>query len=287
MYMCETRLSPELPSVEAVTGLPGVEWSRYARAEQLPYQRDLNSATFKGSYGTVFRATNMSGESFAIEELHAEQTRQRNGSTNLISSTESEIQLLRKCKHRNILKYIDAYILDSIPNTIFLVTQPWAPISIVDLLRDVNKDGKSSICPWWNEVRPFEKCYRLFVKLLEALAYLHSHSIMHKDINPKNILFHGSIPVIADFGISKIYRSGALTEFTKSTVEYLAPEQIAHIASNLNSDVLSWDAVFSYFLRQPLRDLVGLTWSSKSSKNSLGRVNTAEKFTGYCLYWQP
>jgi serine/threonine protein kinase len=67
---------------------------------------------------------------------------------------------------------------------------------------------------------------------------------MHKDIKPENILLHGSTPIIADFGMSKLYHPKALTGFTKSTFQYHAPEQIAHVNSSMQSDVFALGSCF-------------------------------------------
>ena len=50
--------------------------------------------------------------------------------------------------------------------------------------------------------------------------------------------------MIADFGISKLYRRGAQTMFTGATVEYLAPEQINHVESGLKADIFSMGCCF-------------------------------------------
>jgi hypothetical protein len=68
--------------MDGLTGLPGIEWSRYARAEQTPYIRDINSPTFLGSYGSVFKATNGHGEAYAVKEL-----RKREGAAQATNET--------------------------------------------------------------------------------------------------------------------------------------------------------------------------------------------------------
>jgi serine/threonine protein kinase len=162
----------------------------------------------------------------------------------MIESTMSEIQLLKTCDHPNVLKYVAAYTNDRIPDHVFLVTQPWADMNLADFLGDGSSSGKSSKCNWWNSKDPFDRCCLLFRGLLDGLAYLHSHFIFHKDIKPENILLLGERPILADFGVSKLYRPQGQTRYTNSTYEYLAPEQITHESSTPQCDVFAMGCCF-------------------------------------------
>lgn len=60
--------------------------------------------------------------------------------------------------------------------------------------------------------------------ILAGLEHLHSRDIIHRDLKPANILFQGSTPRLADFGISRVFRSTSQSSIVAGTPSYMAPE---------------------------------------------------------------
>jgi serine/threonine protein kinase len=230
--------------------LPPEEFSRYESADVVPYRRDPDSRTYIGSFGAVYKVSDLKGKVYAIKEIHAEDnTRRQQLATSCRDQILSEIRLLSQCQHRNVLRVVDVYCVDSVIQTYFIVTEPWAPVTLQKFFQSVSDDGSQcTICPWWQPNKTNRPVLQIFHGLIEGIAYLHSKSIFHKDIKPENILLSWStdpksaeplLPIIADLGISKVYRPGASTKYTNSTVQYLAPEQIYHLESGLKADIFA------------------------------------------------
>ncbi len=110
-----------------------------------------------------------------------------------IKSLETEIELLSKLSHKNIVRYIGT----SRDNTHFNILLEYAAGgSIADLLK---KYGHFN-----------EKLIRIYTRQIsEGLEYLHAHDIIHRDIKGANVLVDAKgMCKVADFGGSKkIYQS--------------------------------------------------------------------------------
>jgi serine/threonine protein kinase len=66
-------------------------------------------------------------------------------------------------------------------------------------------------------------------KILQALAYLHSHNIWHRDIKPENILvmdpsLSPECVVLADFGFARRFPNGVCDDEFCGSLHYAAPE---------------------------------------------------------------
>ena len=108
----------------------------------------------------------------------------KNGSRTRIqfisSNPKSEVELLRKFDHNNIIKYIDSFI-DFENNKICIVME---------------------FCPHGDIMKhPFIDLPRAFYQILSAVYYLHMNHVVHQDIKPGNILLdtYGNVKLI-DFG---------------------------------------------------------------------------------------
>lgn len=84
--------------------------------------------------------------------------------------------------------------------------------------------------------------------LVNAVAFLHSKNIRHKDLKPGNILIHDSTVLITDFGIALDWTSlghdttqGHPEAYTNS---YVAPEVVAAKPRNVSSDIWPLGCVF-------------------------------------------
>ncbi|MSO38746.1 MAG: DEAD/DEAH box helicase [Acidimicrobiia bacterium] len=70
---------------------------------------------------------------------------------------------------------------------------------------------------------PKEKA-RVYRKIVQAVAYLHSQNVVHRDLKDTNVLFRGDEPIVTDFGIAR--KGGANTGQAGSDA-WAAPEQLS------------------------------------------------------------
>src|SRR6266511_552213 len=68
---------------------------------------------------------------------------------------------------------------------------------------------------------PFAQCIEIGLSLTTALAHLHKHGLVHRDVKPSNIIFVNGIPKLADIGL--VTDVGDAKSIV-GTEGYLAPE---------------------------------------------------------------
>ena len=221
----------------------------YNESSHVPYKEVVGVPAGRGSFGVVYKAQNTTNNgTVAIKQL-----------TGIYSSknqavVRKELSMLQRCAHPNIVKLLDAYQIANKPNTFYLVMEPWAPYTLAEFLHQSDHQRLQD-SPWFAPCihKTERRIIRIFRGLADGLGYLHDKSIKHKDLKPENILLYdaghrGIQPVIADLGISKIFKHGNPTDYNKSTYAYLAPEQVNETGSTLRSDVWQLGCCFALML---------------------------------------
>src|SRR5437588_8122246 len=98
------------------------------------------------------------------------------------------------------------------------------------------------------------ECVRLMAKVARAIAYAHSKGVLHRDLQPGNILLdENGEPMVSDFGLATwLDQNSDLTRTleTLGTPGYIAPEQAECRAADLTSaaDIYSLGAILFYLL---------------------------------------
>ena len=141
-----------------------------------------------GSYSTVFAAVHKgTGKNFAIK-------REANIFADLVDCKRvlREIRILRALKHPNVVRLLEIRASkDLVPDTIYLILE----LAETDL-KQVIKTPDLSLQDWQIKVTLYD--------ILKGLKYIHSATVLHRDIKPGNILIGGdSRIIICDFGLSR------------------------------------------------------------------------------------
>src|SRR5262245_20208036 len=98
------------------------------------------------------------------------------------------------------------------------------------------------------------ECVRVMAKVARAVAYAHGKGILHRDLQPGNILLdENGEPMVSDFGLAKWLDQGSdltRTLETLGTPGYIAPGQVERPADKLTcaADVYSLGAILFYLL---------------------------------------
>lgn len=179
----------------------------------------------------------------------------------------SEARLLATLKHPNIVRVTDCGTLQD--------GRPWYAMDIIDgdtlavRLAQPTPPNKGEIARWYREIR-------------SALAYCHSHGVVHGDIKAENIMINteGSA-ILADFGIARVLerKLRKQLDLTSSTLPSnfgtsytLAPECCDGTPAIFASDVYSFGVI--------MHKLVTGIWFE-------GSPRSLEQLQSYSPEWAP
>lgn len=179
-----------------------------------------------GGTGKVYRLELKNRGTVAVKQLW-----KGNGAKVLMS----EIDILGKIRHRNILKLYACLTRGELN---FLVYEYMPNGNLYQALHREIKGGRSEL--------DWSKRYKIALGAAKGIMYLHhdcSPSIIHRDIKSTNILLDNEYEAkIADFGIAKIAKESDLSCFA-GTHGYIAPELAYSLKITEKSDVYSFGVV--------------------------------------------
>ena len=175
----------------------------------------------KGTYGAVYKVIRKSdNEEYALKEvsLKALKPREREDAVN-------EVRVLASIKHRNILRYCEAFLEGS---NLYIVTE---------YAKGGDLHGKIKRYTAKRKSLAEKTVWTYLLQLCSGLETLHKINIMHRDLKPKNIFLtaHNQIR-LGDLGCAKIMKAGmARTQI--GTPYYMSPEIWEHKSYNAASDM--------------------------------------------------
>ncbi|XAR50451.1 Non-specific serine/threonine protein kinase [Bertholletia excelsa] len=196
-----------------------------------------------GSYGQVYRGVLPDGTPIAVKVLHLQ-------TGNSTKSFNRECQVLKRIRHRNLIRIITAC---SLPDFKALVLPYMANGSLDSRLYPLSGTGLGSASPDLSLIQRVNICS----DVAEGMAYLHHHSpvrVIHCDLKPSNVLLNEDMTaLVSDFGIARLVmtagvgNAGVVENLGNSTanllcgsIGYIAPEYGFGSNTTTKGDVYSF-----------------------------------------------
>lgn len=195
----------------------------------------------KGSFATVYYATDVNMTEYAIKRISIEKLDQTR-----IDKFVMELEISSKMEHENIVKCYE----------IFKTSSDWSIVSeycnygtFSDLISELNK---------LTDYKQKENLgFYYLCQLKNALKYLNVNNIIHRDLKPMNILMTKDkkldeevIVKLADFGFARYFNdiyNKTENEDMISTIcgspIYMAPELLIDMKYNLKADLWSFGVI--------------------------------------------
>lgn len=163
----------------------------------------------EGTYGIVYKATSAKNEQIlAVKKYKPISTTTKNG---LCMTLLREINLIKSLKHQNIIEFLEILVDEE--------SQIYAVMPFYQ--KSLKKYVFTNLNTKMQEIR------FIFRQILQATEYLHKNSVVHRDINPRNILIDELLTVkVCDFGLARLVFAGNKVALTQEvvTLNYRAPE---------------------------------------------------------------
>lgn len=179
----------------------------------------------KGTYGAVYKVIKRSdNEEYAMKEVSIKDLKKREQ-----EDAVNEIRVLASIKHRNILRYCDAFLEKK---NLYIVTE-YAKAG--DLHRRIEKFKKA------RKRMPEDLVWVFIHQMCAGLHSLHRMKILHRDLKPKNIFVtgeSGNKVMLGDLGCAKLMKN-QMAKTQIGTPYYMAPEIWEHKPYGPKADMWS------------------------------------------------
>ena len=174
---------------------------------------EIGNALGKGAYATVKLVTNkLTNEKYAMKIYEKEKL----NSNSKKSCVYKEIQILKKLRHKNIVKLIEVI---STEKQILIVQELIEGISLREYYNNEIRNQKGISIHKENVFRT------IFKQIFEAMDYVHKQGMAHRDIKLENILIKKNYEIkIIDFGFGMYNPENKLQKFFCGTPNYMPPE---------------------------------------------------------------
>eukprot|EP00755_Sulcionema_specki_P011573 Sspe_Gene.49346::Locus_26492_Transcript_2_2_Confidence_0.750_Length_987::g.49346::m.49346/K08857/NEK1_4_5; NIMA (never in mitosis gene a)-related kinase 1/4/5 len=175
----------------------------------------------KGSFGRVYLCQGEDGSHVVAKRLEvgSEPSRPR--------KVLRELDVMRRLRHDNIVSLLDAW---QSTNAVYIVME-YAPCG------DLEQCKKGYIKH--HRVFSQDRIVAIATQVARCLDYLHSNSIIHRDLKSANVfLCFGGVVKVGDFGLSRVLaHSDALARTSVGTPYYMSPELCKRELYSSKSDV--------------------------------------------------
>jgi calcium/calmodulin-dependent protein kinase I len=213
-----------------------------------------------GSYSKVHLAQRLEDlNEFAIKSISKKRIKK---SSRGISAIISEIDIMRKINHPMFAKLLRVYETETSIDLVLKYVKPG------DLFRKLRQKIKFSE----REAKEFMR------NMLEALDYLHSINIMHRDLKLENILMVSDISdcsfIICDFGLACSFEKDL--DLVCGSAGYIAPEILQGKPYNSKADLYSAGIILYIMLTGSFPFEDGESIESISKKKEF-RINPWDK----------
>ena len=125
-----------------------------------------------------------------------------------MASLEREINMLRKCKHENVVSLVDA---KKSHNNLYIFMEYCEDGTLEDHIKN-----SANITE--------EEALGMFFQIARGMQVLSVNKVIHRDLKPQNILMKNGVVKIADFGLARRFMGNDCMRTFVGTPSHMAPE---------------------------------------------------------------